>query len=70
MTNIAIPYGAYWSTPFTRWQGSFSHLHSLRFAAHVARNELQRRSIDVGSFDHAALAYRCRKKAHSMVCPG
>jgi hypothetical protein len=32
-----IPYGAYWSTPFARWQGSFSNLHSLEFAAHVAR---------------------------------
>ena len=21
-----IPYGAYWSTPFARWQGSFANL--------------------------------------------
>ena len=26
-----IPYGAYWSTPFVRWQGSFAHLHSYLF---------------------------------------
>jgi hypothetical protein len=32
---VEIPYGGYWSTPFARWQGSLSHLHSLRFAAHV-----------------------------------
>ena len=24
-----IPYGAYWSTAFVRWQGSFAHLHSV-----------------------------------------
>ena len=41
-----IPYGAYWSTPFVRWQGSFAHLHSIEFAAHVARAELGRRRID------------------------
>lgn len=63
MTNIAIPYGAYWSTPFTRWQGSFSHLHSLRFAAHVAKNELQHRNIDVGTFDHAALGVSVPQKS-------
>ncbi len=52
---IAIPHGAYWSTPFARWQGSLAHLHSLRFAAHVARAALARRSIDPAVFDHAVL---------------
>ena len=55
MTDIAIPYGAYWSTPFARWQGSLSHLHSLRLAAHVARRELERRSIAPEAFDHGVL---------------
>ncbi|CAM5547905.1 thiolase family protein [Eoetvoesiella caeni] len=62
MTHVSIPYGAYWSTPFTRWQGSFSHLHSLRFAAHVARSELQLRNIDIGDFDHAALGISVPQK--------
>ena len=55
MTEIAIPYGAYWSTPFVRWQGSLAHLHSLRFAAHVARRALDRRAIPVDAFDHGVL---------------
>jgi len=42
-----IPYGCYWSTPFARWQGAFANLHSVEFAAHVARRELARRNIDV-----------------------
>ena len=52
---IAIPYGGYWSTPFSRWQGSFAHLHSLQFAAWVARKALDKRDIDAEVFDHAAL---------------
>jgi acetyl-CoA acetyltransferase family protein len=55
MTDIAIPYGAYWCTPFARWQGSLSHLHSLRFAAHVARHALMRRGIPADVFDHGVL---------------
>jgi acetyl-CoA acetyltransferase len=52
-----IPYGAYWSTPFARWQGSFAHLHSIEFAAHVARQELARRKIDPARFDHGVLGF-------------
>ena len=55
MTGIAIPYGAYWSTPFARWQGSLAHLHSLTFAAHVAKGALARREIPASAFDHAVL---------------
>ena len=50
-----IPYGAYWSTPFARWQGSFANLHSIEFAAHVARAELARRGINPKGFGYGAL---------------
>lgn len=49
--RVEIPYGAYWSTPFAKWQGSLQHLHALKFAAWVAKNELARRGIDPKSFD-------------------
>ena len=56
MNNIAeIPYGAYWSTPFCKWQGSFAHLHSIQFAAHVAQLELERRDISPTVFDFGVL---------------
>ncbi|MGH7073674.1 MAG: thiolase family protein [Stellaceae bacterium] len=55
MQETAIPYGAYWSTPFAKWQGSLSHLHSLLFAAYVARKALARRGIDPSVFDHGVL---------------
>jgi len=49
--NAYIPYGAYWSTPFCRWQGSLGHLHSLKFAAEVAGKALSDRDIPVSAFD-------------------
>lgn len=50
-----IPYGAYWSTPFARWQGAFAELHSLKFAAWVAKRALAKRSIDRGLLDFGVL---------------
>ena len=49
-----IPYGAYWSTPFARWQGSLSHLHAMEFAAHVAKGALAERDIPLDTLDFAA----------------
>ena len=60
-----IPYGAYWSTPFARWQGSFATLHSVEFAAHVARRELARRQIDASRFDYGVLGLSVPQK-HSF----
>jgi acetyl-CoA acetyltransferase len=57
-----IPYGAYWSTPFTRWQGAFAHLHSVEFAAHVAKRELTRRRIDAAGFDYGVLGFSVPQK--------
>lgn len=45
LSKAYIPYGGYWSTPFCRWQGSFSHLHSLKFGADVAAKALAERNI-------------------------
>ena len=50
-----IPYGAYWCTPFARWQGSLSHLHSLEFAAHVAKKALADRRIPLADLDWGVL---------------
>ncbi|MBY6115987.1 thiolase family protein [Mameliella alba] len=49
-----IPYGAYWSTPFARWQGEFADLHAMEFAAHVTRAALAERDLPVEAFDFAA----------------
>ncbi|MGB3753283.1 MAG: thiolase family protein [Parerythrobacter sp.] len=58
MSAIAwIPYGGYWSTPFARWQGAFAELHSLRFAAWVARRALAKREIQATVLDFGVLGF-------------
>jgi acetyl-CoA acetyltransferase family protein len=46
-----IPYGGYWSSPFCRWQGSFGHLHALKFGAEVASRALGERKIAPEALD-------------------
>ena len=46
-----IPHGGYWSTPFSRWQGSFAHLNAISFAAQMAVRALQEREIGPDAFD-------------------
>lgn len=53
--HVEIPYGAYWSTPFARWQGSFARLNAVAFAAWVARRELARRELPAEAFDYGVL---------------
>lgn len=60
--QIEIPYGAYWSTPFVRWQGSFSHLHSIEFAAHVAQQELACRGLKGEQIDYGVLGMSVPQK--------
>jgi acetyl-CoA acetyltransferase family protein len=50
-----IPYGAYWSTPFAKWQGSFANLNSVEMAAHVASRELEKRGLAADLFDYGVL---------------
>ena len=45
-----IPYGGYWSTPFVKWQGSFTNLHPLTFAADTARRALSERDMSANVF--------------------
>ncbi len=38
--NVFIPYRAYWSTPFCRWQGSLAGSHAVKLVAACAGNSL------------------------------
>ena len=49
--KVYIPYGGYWSSPFCRWQGSFAHLHALKFGAELAVRALAQRNISAEVFD-------------------
>ncbi len=61
--NAFIPYGGYWSTPFCKWQGSLSHLHSLRFAAVVAQQALEERNIAGEAIDGISVGYTVPQKS-------
>ena len=50
-----IPYGGYWSTPFCRWQGALSQVHSIELAAQVASEALLAKKIDPKGFDGVVL---------------
>lgn len=52
-----IPYGAYWSTPFARWQGALAELHSLKLAAWTAGRALARRGINAAEIDGGVLGF-------------
>ncbi|MFX1573397.1 MAG: thiolase family protein [Promethearchaeota archaeon] len=53
--NAYIPYGQYWSTPFSRWQGSFQNLHAIKFAAEITTKFLSSRDISPKEFDEVIL---------------
>jgi len=57
-----IPYDGYWSTPFCRWQGSFSHLHSIVFAAEVCKGAFPARRISPDMFDSVVLGMTVPQK--------
>lgn len=43
--DVWLPYGAYWSSPFVTWQGSFASLAPIPFAADLAKHALNERGI-------------------------
>ncbi len=62
MTKIAIPYGGYWSSPLRQVAGKLAHLHSLRFAATVAKASLAARNISPEIFDFGVLGMTVPQK--------
>lgn len=55
LDRVRIPYGAYWSSPFSRWGASFAHLHSMRFAADTGAKVLKLKNVPLDQIDHAVL---------------
>src|SRR5258705_13971511 len=61
-TKSFVPYGAYWSTPFCKWQGSLSHLNAIALAADTAKKALADRKIATGSIDTVTLGMTVLQK--------
>jgi acetyl-CoA acetyltransferase len=52
-TKAYIPYGGYYSTPFSRWQGSMQHDNAVSLGAATARRWfLEKRNIDPTVIDY------------------
>jgi acetyl-CoA acetyltransferase family protein len=60
-----IPYGAYWSTPFCKWQGSLSTRNAVPLAAEVGRKFLAQRDIPADALDAVVLGMTVPQK-HGM----
>jgi acetyl-CoA acetyltransferase family protein len=51
-TKAYIPYGGYWSSPFSKWQGSLAGEHAIELAAATARTFFENRKIDPEQLDN------------------
>ncbi|MBA4072815.1 MAG: acetyl-CoA acetyltransferase [Gemmatimonas sp.] len=50
-SDVWVPYGAYWSSPFVAWQGSFATLPPIPFAAELTKRALAERGIAPAQLD-------------------
>lgn len=64
-----IPYKAYFSTPFCRWQGSLSRTHSFEIARIAATEWIDRRGIDLGEMDSGVLGLTVPQKGSFYGLP-
>jgi acetyl-CoA acetyltransferase len=55
LTKAYIPYKGYYSTPFSRWQGSFANEHSIILAANTSKRWLAQKNWDPAMFDYLFL---------------
>ncbi|MEW6071199.1 MAG: thiolase family protein [Planctomycetota bacterium] len=69
LQNVFLPYGAYWSTPFCRWQGRFAGYHAIRLAAEVGASFLERRGIPAPSFEGLHLGITVHQRSSFYGAP-
>jgi acetyl-CoA acetyltransferase len=60
-----LPYGAYWSTPFSKWQGSLATIPALPLAAQAARKALAERDVPIADLGAVVLGMTIPQK-HGM----
>lgn len=64
-----IPYRAWWSSPFCRWQGSLASVHSVELAARVARRAFALRGLPVEALDGLVLGLTVHQKQSFYGAP-
>lgn len=55
LTKAYIPYKGYYSSPFTRWQGSLANENSISLGAETSKRWLAKKSWDPKMFDYLIL---------------
>ncbi|MCP3899005.1 MAG: thiolase family protein, partial [Desulfobacteraceae bacterium] len=55
LTKAFIPYKGYFSSPFSKWQGSFANEHSIALGSETAKNWLEANDINPDVFDYLIL---------------
>ena len=67
--NTYIPYGAYWSTPFCKWQGSLSTLNAIQVAAQAAQKAFAERDLSPEALDGLVLGITVPQKSGLYGAP-
>ena len=67
--DVWIPYGAYWSSPFCAWQGSFATQPPIPFAAELAARALAERAIAPSDVDGMCLGITVPSKGSFYGAP-
>jgi acetyl-CoA acetyltransferase len=52
-----VPAGAWWCSPFVRWQGALAELHSLKLAAWGSARAMARLGLDPAALDFGVLGF-------------
>ena len=53
LNNVYIPYGAYYSSPFAKWQGSLQNENSIPIGCTYQQGGfLKRRGLDAGLIEY------------------
>lgn len=55
LTKAFVPYKGYYSTPFSRWQGSMANENSIVLAGNTSKRWLEEKGWDGGMFDYLIL---------------
>jgi len=50
--NVFIPYGAYYSSPFCKWQGSLQNENSIVLGAQTSKRFFEEKKIDTGLIEY------------------
>ena len=67
--DVWIPYGAYWTSPFCPWQGSFATLQPIPFAAELATRALAAREIPPSEIDGMCFGTTVPSKGSFYAAP-